>query len=352
MNKSRSTHQIQGAPHILIDGFRHRIEPSSRIPEAYYILTHFHSDHYGGLTSKFNRGKIVCTPITKDLICSILGVNAALVIPVDLNGTITLMNTKVTFCDANHCPGAAILLIQLEDGSSVLHTGDMRFHPRMKCYPPLQRLFIDRIYLDTTYAHPKHDFLNQDQAIESVVKFCDEFLVQDPKGVVLLCAYNLGKERLITAVIDAVSKNAFVDEAKLKILQCLDEDMKDRIRKFQFVTSKQSSRFHICKFGIGGSVMPFFRPNFESLEEYRSDLIQTYNMEVSRIMVIIPTGWVAMNAYNKIHNRVEEGNCVIQLVPYSEHSNFAELKDCVQHFKPREVVPTVFKDVYASHLYF
>ena len=37
-----------------------------------------------------------------------------------------------------------------------LHTGDMRYHPKMKRYPALQNIKIDKIFLDTTYAHPKH----------------------------------------------------------------------------------------------------------------------------------------------------------------------------------------------------
>ena len=37
-----------------------------------------------------------------------------------------------------------------------LHTGDMRYHPKMKNYAALQNLKIDKIFLDTTYAHPKH----------------------------------------------------------------------------------------------------------------------------------------------------------------------------------------------------
>ena len=37
-----------------------------------------------------------------------------------------------------------------------LHTGDMRYHPKMKNYAALQNIKIDKIFLDTTYAHPKH----------------------------------------------------------------------------------------------------------------------------------------------------------------------------------------------------
>ena len=37
-----------------------------------------------------------------------------------------------------------------------LHTGDMRFHKNMKNYTALQNIKIEKIFLDTTYAHPKH----------------------------------------------------------------------------------------------------------------------------------------------------------------------------------------------------
>ena len=310
MNTSRNIHQIDEIPNLLIDGFRHTIDARP----AFYILTHFHSDHYGGLTSTFNRGQILCTPITANLIHRVLGVKKQFIKEVNYNTCVDdlVENLKITFLDANHCPGAAILLFSHSNGINSLHTGDMRYHPRMKMYKELVNVAIDRLYLDTTYAHPRHDFLDQEQAIKIVTSCSVEFLTNEGNGIILLCAYNLGKERLIHAVIDATSKNAYIDENKRKIFECLGAYTASRIEQSQYVTDKTASRFHICKMGIAGSVLPIFRPDFDSLEAYRLDLIQNCNMQVSKLLCIVPTGWVENSKSNL---RLESGNVIIQLVP-------------------------------------
>ena len=43
----------------------------------------------------------------------------------------------------------------------ILHTGDMRWNPRMGKHPALAKQRIDQLFLDTTYASPKHTFPSQ-----------------------------------------------------------------------------------------------------------------------------------------------------------------------------------------------
>ena len=62
------------------------------------------------------------------------------------------------------------------------------------------------------------------------------------------------------------------------------------------------------------------------------------------VLVVIPTGWADSSNYNKKMARSKHENVTIQLIPYSEHSNVQELKEFVTYIRPREVVPTVFKD--------
>ncbi len=59
---------------------------------------------------------------------------------------------------------------QLADGVKHLHCGDMRYHKDMKLYPQLlqARGSIDKLYLDTTYCHPKHVFPTQHQSIQQI----------------------------------------------------------------------------------------------------------------------------------------------------------------------------------------
>jgi DNA ligase-1 len=65
----------------------------------------------------------------------------------------------VTFIDANHCPGAAQVLFELPDGRRYIHCGDMRYSTKLLDNPHLQRFKnADAVFLDNTYAHPRHAF--------------------------------------------------------------------------------------------------------------------------------------------------------------------------------------------------
>ena len=115
----------------------------------------------------------------------IKGVDPHFLHPLPMNEETTLCpqtHLRVTLLDANHCPGACLLLFKVpsETGyvppthppnlphpkqsthpsnyhreKTYLHCGDMRFHPRMLSYPALQAVKIDTVFLDTTYSHPR-----------------------------------------------------------------------------------------------------------------------------------------------------------------------------------------------------
>ena len=90
-----------------------------------------------------------------------------------MNKQIRIMEEKekeviVTLLEANHCPGAALLLFRV-DGVYHLHTGDMRYSSAMKLYSELQNIQIQNLYLDTTYCSHDYDFPPQSDAIDQMI---------------------------------------------------------------------------------------------------------------------------------------------------------------------------------------
>eukprot|EP00804_Cyclotella_cryptica_P018589 CCRYP_011407-RA/>CCRYP_011407-RA protein AED:0.03 eAED:0.03 QI:270/1/1/1/0.66/0.5/4/792/616 len=82
-----------------------------------YFLTHFHSDHYGGITKQWNEGTIYCSVSTANLVHQQLGVEKRFLHPLPMN-TPTVVASKdkpitVTLLDANHCPGAVMFIFEI-----------------------------------------------------------------------------------------------------------------------------------------------------------------------------------------------------------------------------------------------
>lgn len=393
MNSSRSSHEICGLPHCLVDGFKHRM-PDVAYKDRCYFLTHYHSDHYGGLAAHWKHGKIYCSNTTANLICNVLGVNPNIVQRVAVGESVRIKDACVTFMDANHCPGAVILLFELNSGLNHLHTGDLRFCPAMKLYPAIQNVKIDRLYLDTTYAHPKHTFMPQDESITKIVKLAREFIAHNPEdGIIFISAYNLGKERVIFALSDAVNQSVYMDADKIMIISQIEGGL-ERVESGRFTSDPRAARIHVCKMGFLGSLFPYFKPNFDGIRQHLSELnncsaeagimkhfLHTEHSKMPLILpaaaadncatianntaehsskcnkpiifrkaiAFIPTGWADNGNFNKQHNVMSEEDITVCTVPYSEHSNYTELVEFVTFLKPREVIPTVYSDVRILH---
>jgi hypothetical protein len=174
MNQSSRRHHTIDDSGILIDGFRFAREDVTA-----YVLSHYHSDHYAGLESEFPwdnaRGaKLWCTPVTAALVASQLRVRRAHIVAVPFDTPVhPIPGMTLTFIISNHCPGAAMMLVEWR-GVTRLHCGDARWHPAMRSLPLLARLAstpgsVDELLLDTTYAHPKHDFPPQAGVVNDAV---------------------------------------------------------------------------------------------------------------------------------------------------------------------------------------
>lgn len=96
----------------------------------HYFLTHMHSDHTTGLTKSFCAGTIYVSPISARLLDHEWGLRAPTVQVLQLGQPTVIEGVTVTAVDANHCPGAVMLLFEVPrvggGVTTVLHTGDCR----------------------------------------------------------------------------------------------------------------------------------------------------------------------------------------------------------------------------------
>jgi DNA repair metallo-beta-lactamase/UBA/TS-N domain len=364
MNSSIDCHEIEGCPHLFIDAFRGPLLRKTSDSDNTFILTHYHGDHYQSLPrdNKYQGPALIhCTPVTAALLLHVHQVPAQFVREHAYEETWEIDNSEasVTFYDANHCPGAAIVLLELPDGNHHLHCGDMRYSPQMKEYRHLKRAVenrkIDLVYLDTTYGHPKHDFCPQSEAVDQIATVVER-LTNNNKAtnssnnstLVLLSCYSIGKEKVLWECAHRAQQPIFVSDKKYKMLAACRE------RLDLCTLDASATDIHVIPMGLAGELWPYFQPNYSACRDY-AEALEHHNKRYSKVVAFLPTGWANGSNWNKKNavvtksmpyksNQEERIEVEIRLVGYSEHSAFTELVDFVTFLKPRKVIPTVYSD--------
>lgn len=202
-------------------------------------------DHTSGLAPSWNFGVIVCSAVTRRLLLDKFEVDDAFVrvlavgeptsLALDARGSVC---ATVTLLDANHCPGAVMVLLEGYFGT-VLHTGDFRFHPRMLDEPALNGKFVDHLVLDNTYASPGVVFPSRARvggrygggadfygAQEAVAEEMLAFIRQNAGDRrIAIGVDTLGKEELLLYLAQALDCAVLVDERRYRALQLIDIDI-------------------------------------------------------------------------------------------------------------------------------
>ncbi|KAL2138770.1 hypothetical protein VTI28DRAFT_6242 [Corynascus sepedonium] len=171
---------------ICVDAFRYGAVEGCKA----YFLSHFHSDHYMGLTANWTHGPIYCSKVTGSLVKSQLKTAAKYVVELEFEETVLIPDTNgvtVTMIPANHCPGSSLFLFEKNSAGKthrILHCGDFRACPAHVEHPKLRPETVDAIsgrtrqqkidvcYLDTTYLNPRYSFPPQDDVITACADLC------------------------------------------------------------------------------------------------------------------------------------------------------------------------------------
>ncbi|MEE6486807.1 hypothetical protein FKM82_014712 [Ascaphus truei] len=290
-----------------------------------YFLTHFHSDHYGGLTKKF-RFPIYCSKITGNLVQSKLRVEKEFINTLPMYTECVVNNITVVLLDANHCPGAVLFLFCLPNGTRILHTGDFRADHSMEKYSALIGQKIHSLYLDTTYCSPEYTFPPQQEAIQFAVNSAFEMVTLYPRTLVVCGTYSVGKEKVFLAIAHILGCKVSMSPDKCKTMQCLESE---EIRSL-VTTDWHSTALH---------VLPMMQVNFKGLLNH----LNKFSGKYDRVLAFKPTGWTYSDRCDSVADIKPQvrGKITMYGIPYSEHSSYSEMKRFVQWLKPQKIIPTV-----------
>ncbi|OBT58207.1 hypothetical protein VE04_02028 [Pseudogymnoascus sp. 24MN13] len=325
-------YKIMPGFYICVDAFRYGAVQGCNA----YFLSHFHSDHYIGLTASWCHGPIYCSKVTGNLVKQQLRVDPKWVVTLDFEDKIEVPNTRgvsVTMIPANHCPGSSLFLFEKVVGKGpnpkvqrILHCGDFRACPAHVEHPQLMPDIVDSItgktrqqkidvcYLDTTYLNPRYSFPSQDDVVKSCADICvsmskdkgdnaweragkdcagasmarfvdaevkseESGTKADPKKprgrLLVLCGtYSIGKENICLGIARALDCKIWAPPRKQKICAALeDPELSSRM-----TTNPHEAQIHM-----------------QSLMEIRAETLQDYlnglKPHFSRIVGFRPSGW-------------------------------------------------------------
>ncbi|XP_009812063.1 DNA cross-link repair 1A protein [Gavia stellata] len=290
-----------------------------------YFLTHFHSDHYCGLTKNF-MFPIYCNKITGNLVKSKLRVKEQYVHVLPMDTECIVNGIKVLLLDANHCPGATMILFCLPSGNVMLHTGDFRADPSMERYPALVGQQVHTLYLDTTYCSPEYTFPSQQEVIQFAVNTAFETVTLNPRTLVVCGTYSIGKEKVFLAIAEVLGSKASMSRDKYKTLQCLE-------------SAAVNSLITVDWNGTLLHVLPMMQINFKGLQDHLNKFSENFD----QVLAFKPTGWTYSDSCLSLVDIKPQtrGKITIYGIPYSEHSSYLEMKRFVQWLKPQKIIPTV-----------
>lgn len=254
------------------------------------------------------------------------------------------------------CPGSVMFVFGVPVDGGIrwqLHCGDFRAAPsilnqKLSYFPDLpgekclkfSDFLFESVYLDTTYANPKHCFPPQDQVIAACVNGCSRLLLgnYDPAGqkrlvplkwLIAVGSYLIGKERIILGIAETFDLLIYADDRKRDILRLLKwPELEDRL-----TDDPSATPLHFVSMSLLSK---------QKLSDYRD----SFQGRFSHVLGIRPTGWTFNGRDDpptewNLEMPKLDGNSGVWPVPYSEHSSFKELELFLRQLSVHNVIPTV-----------
>ncbi|KAK9156005.1 hypothetical protein Sjap_003485 [Stephania japonica] len=325
-----------------------------------YFLTHLHSDHTKGLSSKWRRGPLFCSPITATLFppkFPDFDLSLIRVLEAGTSRSLTLVSPSsgseiafdVTVIDADHCPGAVMFLFEGEFGR-LLYTGDFRWEGtreralvgRSVLVEALKGGTIDFLYMDNTYCNPSYSFPPKEVVANQVVKIISAY----PDHDVVIAINTLGKEDLLIHISKALNIKIWVWPERLQTMHLLGfhgifttNTSLTRVRAVPMYSFSINTLEELNKIsptiGIMPSGLPWVVKSLDQNDNSVGSSLKVFQGQKKETAtdqdhVNRNQKYEDMSPYTKFHR-------YIYSVPYSDHSCFSELQEFYKLVKPINV---------------
>lgn len=308
-----------------------------------FFLTHFHSDHYAGLSVRWkSQVPVYASPVTAAFVQHVYGL-AVIALAVTENndemiwhpvGSNCSSEWSVSLLDANHCPGSVMLVFKQEtakdkDALFYLHTGDFRANQALIRDLP-KGIEWDAIYMDCTYSDAAYCHPDQDQVIQEACKRVVELLKGYKKPLVQVQTYLVGKERLTMALAESLHTLIYAGPKHRLLAAGLEKWHQGRFVNLLTEDPLQAA-IHLTSLTNSFS-------GYSNNANGNSPI--NNNTECDICVILKPTGWV--QAFQEKHSQKNNADAIQVDVPYSEHSSHAELVNFLKAARPwKWIVPTV-----------
>lgn len=155
------------------------------------FVSHAHADHFAP------HGRILCSTPTRRLIEARYGAAAqrAGILDLAFGESREIDGYRIELLPAGHIPGSAMLFLErLDDGATLLHTGDFKTRTTAGAEGHQLRR-ADTLIMETTFGLPKFRFPPDEEVLAAMVKFAFEAIEEGEIPVFM--AYALGKAQEI-----------------------------------------------------------------------------------------------------------------------------------------------------------
>ncbi|MFX1505171.1 MAG: MBL fold metallo-hydrolase [Promethearchaeota archaeon] len=277
----------------------HRSSP--RKPSSgFFFLSHAHSDHTSGLRSSLSDPDvtIVCSKETAAVVGVLYGIPQEKCLEVRSNQSLDFDNFTVHAIDANHCVGSLSYIIESKDGLKEVYTGDFRLGT-----PILDELSLlegaSHLWVDYTYGKdPIFRFPSREKMISEIITL---ILTEGnyPARDVWISSYQIGKEKLLKTISDALKVKIWAPDLKVKTYKEIGGEWDI------FTTDRDSGVF------VGSRRMV----------ERLHGIDKEYHDKMSEALRISPTGWAS---------RLYQKHLDVNFFPYSDHCSYSEVHKFIE----------------------